>query len=266
MEDEPQPRPPRWIPATLFATGTVLTVGPLVYLWRVKRTKSLRLNATTAPPPRRVGSLSLPSRAGAVADTQASVSDIPASTSMLSRFTVVSPWSDTDTSLTSQPKYSSSYSVSSAWKDDDDDDWGVRPGPIDPDDKFNGALYTLQAFGAATLVVTALGLGGIWGLVRYLEVDNMQDFSDKMRLEVMDKMPFLAERMRNAWNLSAAQQRQQQPASKTQPWSYDESQDRLSDAFDNGGVSAWASALVHEVEEEAKVEMDKRERLKSRKS
>ncbi|KAF7310380.1 hypothetical protein HMN09_00580000 [Mycena chlorophos] len=275
MDDEPEPSPPRrprWVPLTLLTAGTVLAVAPLVYLWRVKGAKSIRLNATA--PPRRVHG-ALPSRAtftGTPAQPTATPAPIPEPTpeSLRSRFAFVAPWNDTDMSIgaPSGSKYSSSYSVSSAWKDDDDDDWGVRPGPVAPDDKFNGALYTLQAFGAATLMVAALGVGGIWGLVRYLDVDNMQDFSDKMRLEVMSKMPFLAERMRKSLNLSATDQPAEEaskPPDQTQEWSYDESQDRLSDAFDKGGVSGWASALVREVEEEAKVEMDKRERLNSKK-
>ncbi|KAF7306319.1 hypothetical protein MIND_00423100 [Mycena indigotica] len=244
MEDESEPSSrPRWIPATLLATGTLLTVAPLIYLWRAKRTKAVSLN-TAAPPPRRLGSLAnaLPSRA----PSSGSASTIPQTTdkdTLLSRFAVVSPWSDNATipSGSQPPRYSSSYSVSSAWKDDDDDDWGVRPGPVDPNDNFNGTLYTLQAFGAATLIVTALGIGGVWGLVRYLEVDNMHDFGHKMRLEVMDRMPFLAARMRNALNLSTNESK-----TEPKPWSYDESQDRLSDAFDKGGVSAWATAFVQE--------------------
>nr|GAT55339.1 predicted protein [Mycena chlorophos] len=72
----------------------------------------------------------------------------------------------------------------------------MRPGRVNSDDKFtfHGVLYTLQAFGVVTLVAAALGIGGIWGVpMRYLDVDN--DLSDKMRLEIMSKMPFLAERM-----------------------------------------------------------------------
>ncbi|KAF7319752.1 hypothetical protein MKEN_00757600 [Mycena kentingensis (nom. inval.)] len=267
--EPPPPTRPRWVPVVLLTTGTVLTIGPLIFLWRARRSKSIALNAASAPPPRRVGlpAGTLPTSAEPVASTSAAATQEPAAldggSGILSNFTAVFPWADTEriSSSSPTPKYSSSYGLSSAWKDDDDDDWGVRPAPLDPAEeaKFNGALFTVKAFGIATLIVTSLGIGGIWGMVRYWEVDNMQDFGDKMRLEVISKMPFLAARMRNALDLSSPS-----PAKPPPSWSYDESQDRLSDAFDKGGISAWASAVAHEMEEETKVEVDKRERLRSR--
>jgi hypothetical protein len=56
----------------------------------------------------------------------------------------------------------------------DDADWGVPPPPPDPNDNFNAAFYTFKAFGSATLIVSSLAFAGIWGLRRYLDVDNVR--------------------------------------------------------------------------------------------
>jgi hypothetical protein len=47
------------------------------------------------------------------------------------------------------------------------------------------------------------------------------------------------------------------------PWSWDEAEARLSTAYDKGGLGAWADAAAREVEEEAKIEMVEREKLKT---
>lgn len=126
----------------------MLIAAPLVYLWRVGKPQRVSLNSATAPPPRRVGSLA----------TFGSVSS-----SATSRVAFPAPeLKDTVPPPTAQDV------------DWDDDNWGVPPPPPDPNDKFNGALYTFKAFGAATLIVTSIAFVGIWGLRRYFDVDNVR--------------------------------------------------------------------------------------------
>lgn len=51
-------------------------------------------------------------------------------------------------------------------------------------DDFNGALYSLKAFGYATLIVMAGGLTTVWGVKQYMGVDNVRlgrILSTKMR-------------------------------------------------------------------------------------
>ncbi len=43
-----------------------------------------------------------------------------------------------------------------------------------------------------------------------------------------------------------------------QPWSWPEAERRLGEAFDNGGISAWAECAVHELEAEGETERRRR--------
>jgi hypothetical protein len=92
----------------------------------------------------------------------------------------------------------------------------------------------------------------------------MEDFGVKMRLAIMNKMPLLALRMRNALGppKSASDANPEEKPQSGPRWAWEDVQERLGNAFDKGGLGAWADAVVREVEEEAKVEMEQRERLK----
>ncbi|KAJ6498074.1 hypothetical protein C8R47DRAFT_1112741 [Mycena vitilis] len=243
MEDDehvPPQRRSKWLPVTVLAAGTVLIAAPLVYLWRVKKHQRISLNSATAPPPRRILSAS-----GSVASNATS------------RFTFPPPEVPLSTeTLPPLPK-----GQDSDW---DDDNWGVPAAPPDPNDKFNAGVYTFTAFGAATLIVSSIAFVGIWGLRRYFDVDNMEDFGVEMRLAIMNNMPYLASRMRRALGSPKALD-PSAPEAKPQPrppWNWDDAQERLSTAFDKGGLGAWAEAAAREVEEEAKIEMEKREQIK----
>lgn len=77
----------------------------------------------------------------------------------------------------------------------------------------------------------------------------------------MERMPLLALRMRNA--LRPSEDATVEPKLESdRPWTWDDAQERLTAAFDKGGLGAWADAAAREVEEEAKLEMEKREELK----
>ncbi|KAJ7924359.1 hypothetical protein B0H13DRAFT_1978058 [Mycena leptocephala] len=211
MDDDESIQPSRrskWLPITVLATGTVLIAAPLFYLWRTGKPQRISLNSAPAPPPRRVGlAFAFPAPA------------IP-----LANETAPPP-----------PKVKES--------DWDDADWGVPPPPPDPNDNFNAAFYTFKAFGSATLIVSSLAFAGIWGLRRYLDVDNMEDFGVKMRLAIMNKMPLLALRMRNALGppKSASDANPEEKPQSGPRWAWEDAK------------SAW----------EAKVEMEQRERLKT---
>ncbi|KAJ7037387.1 hypothetical protein C8F04DRAFT_410477 [Mycena alexandri] len=246
MEDElDQPSRPRWVPVTALAAGTVLIAAPLIYLWRIGKPQRIGLHSSAAPP-RRVGAL--PS-GGAAASTVAS------------RFTFPAP--EFPLPKEPLPPNPPPAPAGSNW---DDDDWGVPPAPPDPNDDFNAAWYTFKAFGSATLVVSSLAFAGIWGLRRYFDVDNMEDFGVQMRLSIMDNMPLLALRMRRA--LGSPQDSVAEVTVEEKPpgeveWSWDDAQERLSAAFDKGGLGGWADAAAREVQAEAKIEMEKREQLKA---
>ncbi|KAJ7451091.1 hypothetical protein FB451DRAFT_1409991 [Mycena latifolia] len=240
MDDEPAPpsRRSKWLPVTVLAAGTVLIAAPLIYLWRVGKPQRVSLRSAAAAPPRRLGAL-------------------PASTAAPSRFTFPAPEFPLDKPAAAPPPPAPARG--SDW--DDDGDWSVPPAPPDPNDNFNAGLYTFKAFGAATLIVGSLAFSGIWGVRVYLQADTMEDFGAKMRLAVMDRMPLLAQRMRNALRPAAPAEDREAP-SPDRPWDWDDAQARLTEAYDKGGLGAWADAAVREVEAEAQLEVQTREDLK----
>jgi len=127
-------------------------------------------------------------------------------------------------------------------------------------------LYLMKALGTATLIVSGVAFAGIWGLRQYLDVDNMDDFAVKMRLGIITNMPLLASRMRNALGRPPESGPDSKADKKLPPepsWTWDEAQERLSTAFDKGGLGAWAEAAAREVEQEARIELEKREQLKA---
>ncbi|KAJ6573840.1 hypothetical protein DFH09DRAFT_1456163 [Mycena vulgaris] len=239
MDDEPvQPGRRKWLPVTVLAAGTILIAAPLVYLWRVGKPNRISLRAAPAAPPRRVGALS------SASSTQ---------------FTLPTPEFPLENASVTAPPPPKAVENGADW---DDADWGVPPTPPDPNDNFNGALYTFKAFGAATLIVGSLAFGGVWGLRRYFDTDNAEDFGVKMRLAIMNRMPLLALRMRNALGSPESAPELRPIPGDTPPWNWDDAQARLTAAFEKGGLGAWADAAAQEVAAEAKVEVETREQLK----
>ncbi|KAF7367505.1 hypothetical protein MSAN_00813400 [Mycena sanguinolenta] len=239
-----QPRRRKWIPITALAAGTVLIAAPLVFLWGIRKHQRSSLNPMKVAPPRRLGS---------------SASPALATSTLASRLT----FSASEPSLQAETLPPTSQAYGSDW---DDDNWGVPPQPPDPNDNFNVGLYLFKALGTATLIVSSVAFVGIWGLRRYLDVDNVDDFALKMRLVIINKMPLLASRMRNALGAQpelVSDSRIDEKPPPEQRWNWDEAQERLSNAFDKGGLSAWAEVAAREVEQEAKLELEEREQLKS---
>lgn len=128
----------------------MLVAAPLVYLLRIGKTQRFSLKSVNAAPPRRVGSLS---------------SSTVVTSSAASRFTFAAP------EQLAQVQNEKPLPQGADW---DDDNWGVPPAPPDPNDNFNVAVYLLKALGTATLIVSSVAFVGIWGLRRYLDVDNVR--------------------------------------------------------------------------------------------
>ncbi|KAJ7356603.1 hypothetical protein DFH08DRAFT_849500, partial [Mycena albidolilacea] len=243
-DDEPVPPRRKWIPITALVAGTVLVAAPLVYLLRIGKTQRFSLKSVNAAPPRRVGSLS---------------SSTVVTSGAASRFTFAAP------EQLAQVQNEKPLPQGADW---DDDNWGVPPAPPDPNDNFNVSVYLLKALGTATLIVSGVAFVGIWGLRRYLDVDNMEDFAVEMRLSVMNNMPLLASRMRSALlgppeEANAESKPDEEMLQLDQNWTADGAHERLGAAYDKGGLGAWAEAAAREVEQEARLELEKRQQLKT---
>jgi len=70
-------------------------------------------------------------------------------------------------------------------------------------DDFNPALYTVKAFGLATLLVGVGAVTGVWGVKWGLDVHDMREFGDRMRDVVSTKLPVLSSRIHRALDVDS---------------------------------------------------------------
>jgi len=145
------------------------------------------------------------------------------------------------------------------------------------EDSFNGALYTLKAFGIATAFVLAGGAASVWGVKTYLGVRDTQEFASAMRLTLLTKWPLLASRIHRASDSaplpppisplsammpSAASEPDTDPPRTAVPeadgWSWPAAQARLAAAYEHGGVARFAETAAGELEAEAELERRRR--------
>ncbi|KAG2088657.1 uncharacterized protein F5147DRAFT_587551 [Suillus discolor] len=131
-----------------------------------------------------------------------------------------------------------------------------------PEQFFNGPLYTLKALSIATALVTLGATASIWGVMKTLNARDANEFAERMRHAVLTKLPVLsyqiyrpAETHQDDGNDSALTEN---PVSELVRWNWQEAEDRLREAFDKGGFNSWASAALVEVEAEATVERARR--------
>ncbi|KAI0047731.1 hypothetical protein FA95DRAFT_1518689 [Auriscalpium vulgare] len=144
-------------------------------------------------------------------------------------------------------------------------------------DDFNGALYTLKAFSIATAAVTFGGATLILGVKAYLGVKDTQEFASVMRQILLSKMPGLSARIHRPTTSEPAppfpitsshapspppshspDAQATRAAGESATWTWSEAQQRLSEAFEGGGLSRWAEVAAGELEAEAQVERAKR--------
>lgn len=157
-----------------------------------------------------------------------------------------------------------------------------------PEDSFNFALYAAKAFGYATLIVTAGAVGSVWGVKTYMGVKDVryqlcscspsphpfnqtQEFADRMRVLVREKMPVLSSRIHRPpaeedhtatiWNDPTTAKTPHIVASEgtgQTEWAWSDAEKRLTAAFERDGFSGWAQAAMQELEAEGRAERQKR--------
>jgi len=136
-------------------------------------------------------------------------------------------------------------------------------------DNFNGAVYCAKAFGLATLLVGAGAGTIIWGVRTTLGVNTTEEFAERMRSFMVTKMPILSSRIHRRPEVTDGPSGEDSPSVlSTQPrievhesaleWSWQDAQQRLSDAYEKDGFSGWAEAAMRELEAEAHAERAKR--------
>ncbi|KAH0834640.1 hypothetical protein J3R83DRAFT_10149 [Lanmaoa asiatica] len=139
--------------------------------------------------------------------------------------------------------------------------------PIPPSaserDRFNAPLYTFKAFAIATAIVMSSATASVAGVMAYMDVRNTPEFAARMRTLVPRSMPLLTAKIYRRPTshdsvpddpVLLAASTPQHPFSTPTTFDHDAAQQRLAEAFDNGGFSAWAEAAAREMEAEVEVE------------
>lgn len=146
-----------------------------------------------------------------------------------------------------------------------------------PPDTFGAALHSLGAFGTATLAVVGIFGVGIWGVRWGLGVGTVQEFADLMRDKLRVRMPGLSSSLHpppdsdfdlephspshsssdsrtpidaNPHLSSPSSNSPPSPNSSASPWAWPAAQERLTAAYEQGGVVGWAERMVSEMEAE----------------
>ncbi|KAL6299311.1 hypothetical protein BKA93DRAFT_829971 [Sparassis latifolia] len=235
---------PRWLPLSLLALTTAALAVPAVMFWRqrgVALSRTLADPPPPPPPPRRTVS------GGTILPRSTASGDAPPP-----RRTVALP------PIVPQ-RASPSSSQSSTMQ---------AGGPTlipDAEDNFNGALYTMKAFGIATLLVTVGAGTAVWGIKTALGVRDTQEFADRVRMFIVKRMPVLSYRIYRPLGLEDEELDAKSVSTLSQPhpddvlqWSWPDAEKRLKAAFERDGFMGWAEAAVTELEAEGQVERVRR--------
>ncbi|TCD71026.1 hypothetical protein EIP91_000525 [Steccherinum ochraceum] len=238
--DERDKKPmPQWVPISLLALTTVALGVPIVLLRR-QRTGMIPRSVKDAPPPRRTG--------GAV-----NLRTVPTKP-QISR--------PAPSSSAVPPPLRARPSPTPA-----------NPAVANPDADFNGALYSMKAFGIATMIVSAGAVTTVLGVKVALGVQDTKEFAQKMRQLIMTRMPVLSSRIHRApdaddhpadWipvdpnGHTFNTQVTESEKSEQVEWSWPAAEERLGMAYQERGVRGWAEAVMHELEAEGQTERKKR--------
>ncbi|TDL22000.1 hypothetical protein BD410DRAFT_898575 [Rickenella mellea] len=220
---------PRWVPISLLAVTTVALVVPGILLWR-QRASGLVQPLAHVPPPRRSHSQ---------VSTQANYEfqSLPNDP----------PRRRTGRLLVSQSTAAVIASTTSS---------GTQH------DSFISPLYSLGAFGIATALVGLTAGVGVWGIKSSLDVENMEQFSTRMRALIAERMPVLASRMRRSMTFDPGSDGESTASvpvvgDQSNQWNSSAVEERLGNAYAKGGISAWGASVLRELEAEGKQESKK---------
>ncbi|EJT99415.1 hypothetical protein DACRYDRAFT_118140 [Dacryopinax primogenitus] len=135
-------------------------------------------------------------------------------------------------------------------------------------------IGALGAFGLATLTVVGVAGGVVWAVKKSIGVDDMEGFTGKTRLMLRSLFPGLSERIHraitprdNPSSVSSHSPSSTFASSSSHPlnveeeareWNVVDSQQRLTDAFAQGGIMRWAEQAGSELEAERVLEARKR--------
>ncbi|THH10623.1 hypothetical protein EW145_g1193 [Phellinidium pouzarii] len=232
---------PRWLPVSLLAVTSVALAVPAVLLWRQKRSLGLQKltvlggNKGTPPPARRRGGAgwgTLPSQSQTEAVSTSSSStgvSLPSSPPPRRRKfgARVVGVSEASSRLSSSPKSANVIPQSSEASAS----------------LFDSPLLSLGAFGVATGLVGVSAVLGVWGVQRWMGVDNVDQFAARIRQLLLVHMPGLSSRIHRAANDTdgyllpdSPERSREHETREPHNWTWHAAEERLRLAFKRGGT------------------------------
>ncbi|KAF9531376.1 hypothetical protein CPB83DRAFT_848924 [Crepidotus variabilis] len=234
-------RVPLWVPISAFV-GTSLALGiPLLLLRRQRSVLRISLkDGKSAPPPRRA----------IMSAENGKMSSLPPLTPTANPPLPDNLFSSPDTEMEKASLGDMMSGLSRMNK--------------------SSALMAAKAFAIATGLVAVGGAAFVWAVKERLGVRDAREFGTQMRLFLSANLPSLSaaiykppepltdEERRELilQKLDAASIAEAQAASK---WKWDDAEERLKKAYDEGGVGLWAQVALRELEAESHIEREKRE-------
>ncbi|PCH44642.1 hypothetical protein WOLCODRAFT_123878 [Wolfiporia cocos MD-104 SS10] len=245
---------PRWVPVSLLALTTAAMVVPAILLRRQRAALLDKSLSHTPPPPPRRSSGTLPplSPSSGISSSSNNAPPPRRVPVVASRNPVPSP---ARAAIRAHPAAVAETEASKAADDSN----------------FNGALLSAGAFGIATAIVS-VGAGlTLWGVKTSLGVSNAQEFADRVRALIIERMPLLSSRihrriqredetseLRLGPPTTPSSHIHVEPASGAAEWTWHDAEKRLKAAFQQDGIVGWAEAALQELEAEGELERAKR--------
>ncbi|KAF9546315.1 hypothetical protein CPC08DRAFT_675562 [Agrocybe pediades] len=244
---------PKWVPVSAFIGTSLALAIPLLMIRRSRSSSShtasrVVLSSTSAAPPRR--------------KSLNATASLPVSSSSSS---AAAATSSAHVNLLERPAESE-----------------ANPSLMSALSQMTGssAMLAAKAFAIATALVGVSAYGAIWGVKTSLGVDDARTFGLRMRSILWTLAPSLTSRIHRAPETEEERHALREvlppsfsssspppPSSSLEPpyvekptWSWPEAEKRLQRAYEEGGFPLWAKVAMREVEEEARLERERRER------
>jgi len=122
------------------------------------------------------------------------------------------------------------------------------------------ALLAAKAFFIATGLVAIGGITFTWAVKTTLGVEDAREFGQKMRSTLQATVPGLRSRLYRPPDTDDEHYQIQTQHAIEQDWNWEEAEERLKKAYEQGGITLWAQTALTELEAEAEVERTKRDR------
>ncbi|KLO13517.1 hypothetical protein SCHPADRAFT_928473 [Schizopora paradoxa] len=248
----------RWAAISLIALPTVALLVPGYRVYRMSRTA--KVVSTSTPPPVRAGKLGHPV---APQSSQIHARNLTSTLHPPPRRNLTpvdSPPPPRATSQIALPS-SSALAAKSQTTAKQKTSMNEEGGEVDAAalEAAKDPLYAAGAFGIATLLV-GLGLfGGVWTTRRVLGVDNIDEFAARMRSLIRRHIPQLSDALYKT-DERGLLDTNLRPKGLTEEailqWDANASEVRLREAFDRGGVEAWAECALREMEAERRITVE----------